>query len=253
MLWSCRRKRRGTSIFTRSTLSTSTRRGDQMKQRSTFADLHNNSKRWNLDYLKNLGCNYLWFQPIHPNGIDGRQIDPNTGQPFTVGSPYAVKNFFEVMELMGESNTRSGALTEFQCFMTATDNDGVGVMFDAPFNHTAYDFELAAKGVELIKPGANPTDQIRNSEARFFSRGDLFNIANNDYCFRASSASNIAPAPDRNDFGKFADTFDMFFGNYAALVCLNDSGQWELPERSEVGSIIPIRPGLATDFRIERR
>ena len=84
--------------------------GDQMAQRSTFADLHNSAKRWNLDYLKNLGCNYLWFQPIHPNGIDGRQIDPNTGQPFTVGSPYAVKNFFEIMELMGQSNTRSGAL-----------------------------------------------------------------------------------------------------------------------------------------------
>src|SRR4029079_11890171 len=88
--------------------------GDQMAQRSTFADLHNSAKRWNLDYLKNLGCNYLWFQPIHPNGIDGRQIDPNTGLPFTVGSPYAVKNFFEIMELMGQSNTRSGALSEFQ-------------------------------------------------------------------------------------------------------------------------------------------
>jgi glycosidase len=202
--------------------------GDQMSQRSTFADLHNNAKRWNLNYLKNLGCNYLWFQPIHPNGIDGRQIDPNTSQPFTVGSPYAVKNFFEVMELMGQSNTRSGALSEFQGFVTDADNAGVGVMLDAPFNHTSYDCELAQQGLTLIKPGANATDQIRNSEARFYSRGDLFNIANNDYCLHASSASNIAPAPDRNDFGKFSDTFDAFFGNYAALVCHNngDNGNY---------------------------
>ncbi len=202
--------------------------GDQMAQRSTFADLHNNAKRWNLDYVKNLGCNYLWFQPIHPNGIDGRQIDPNTGQPFTVGSPYAVKNFFEIMELMGQSNTRSGALAEFQGFMTATDTAGVGVMLDAPFNHTSYDSELAQKGVELIKPGSTTTTEFRNAEARFYSRGDLFNIANNNYCIRASGAGNIAPAPDRNDFGKFADTFDIFFGQYSALVCLNpqDNGNY---------------------------
>ncbi len=196
--------------------------GDQMAQRSTFADLHNNAKRWNLDYLKNLGCNYLWFQPIHPNGIDGRQIDPNTGQPFTVGSPYAVKNFFEIMELMGQSNTRSGALAEFQGFMTATDTAGIGVMLDAPFNHTSYDCELAQQGVDLIKPGSTPTTEIRSAEARFYSHGDLFNYANNNYCIRASSASDIAPAPDRNDFGKFGDTFDIYFGQYSALVCLND-------------------------------
>jgi len=202
--------------------------GDQMAQRSTFADLHNSAKRWNLDYLKNLGCNYLWFQPIHPNGIDGRQIDPNTGLPFTVGSPYAVKNFFEIMELMGQSNTRSGALTEFQGFMTATDAAGVGVMLDAPFNHSSYDAELAQKGVDLIKPASTTTTQIRNAEARFYSHGDLFNIANNNYCIRASSASDIAPAPDRNDFGKFGDTFDIYFGEYSALVCLNnqDNGNY---------------------------
>ncbi len=202
--------------------------GDQMAQRSTFADLHDSSKRWNLDYVKNLGCNYLWFQPIHPNGIDGRQIDPNTGQPFTVGSPYAVKNFFNIMELMGRDNTRPGAMSEFQGFMTAADSASVGVMLDAPFNHTSYDVELANQGVQLIKPGADPLTQIRSAEARFFSHGDLFNIANNNYCIRAASAADIAPAPDRNDFGKFADTFDIYFGQYSALVCLNnqDNGNY---------------------------
>ena len=143
---------------------------------------------------------------------------------------------------MGQSNTRSGAMTEFQGFMTATDNAGVGVMLDAPFNHTAYDVELAQKGVELIKPGSSPTTEIRSAEGRFFSKGDLFNIANNNYCIRASGAANIAPAPDRNDFGKFADTFDIFFGQYSALVCLNNAGQRELPERERR---LPVRrPGL---------
>jgi hypothetical protein len=66
-------------------------------------------------------------------------------------------------------------------------------MLDAPFNHTSYDCELASQGVSLIKPGVDPLTQTRNAEARFFSHGDLFNIANNNYCIRASSASDIAP------------------------------------------------------------
>ena len=140
--------------------------GDQPGQRSTFPDLADNSKRWNLSYLKNLGCNWLWFQPIHPDGIDGRQDAPNTTTPYNVGSPYAVKNFFEIMPLMGKSfsastdptandpnpvpptdpsyatSPRGLAKKDFASFVAAADTAGVGVMLDAPFNHTAFDAEL---------------------------------------------------------------------------------------------------------------
>jgi hypothetical protein len=43
---------------------------------------------------------------------------------------------------------------------------------------------------------------------------------------RASSASDIALAPDRDDFGKWPDTFDIYYGRYAALV----------PNSSEMGN-----------------
>src|SRR5690606_10187694 len=99
----------------------------------------------------------LWFQPIHPNGIDGREINPGTGNPYDPGSPYAVKNFFEVNELMsknynGSNSTaqnRAAAMTAWQEFVTAADTEAVGIMLDAPFNHTSFDVELAQKGVEL--------------------------------------------------------------------------------------------------------
>ena len=193
--------------------------GTLSEQRSTFADLHDapgavHANRWNLDYVRNLGANWLWFQPIHPPGIAGRQTDPDTGQPFEVGSPYAVKNFFEVAPLLGRGNTRAAALAEFTNFVAAADAVGVRVMLDAPFNHTAYDAELAALGASLFAPGASAAEEIRNREARFFARSG-------DYCARASSAANIAVAPDRGDFGKFADTYEVFFGRYAALVCQN--------------------------------
>ncbi|RYD31182.1 MAG: hypothetical protein EOP87_15230 [Verrucomicrobiaceae bacterium] len=136
--------------------------GTLPSQRGTFADLANglgagHAPRFSLDYVKSLGANTLWFQPIHPNGIDGRQVDPATSQPFEVGSPYAVKNFFEVMPLMAKSFTPGGtpasndtpagraqAMAEFQSFAASADAAGVDVMLDAPFNHTSYDTELAA-------------------------------------------------------------------------------------------------------------
>ena len=223
--------------------------GDQPNQRSTFPDLSDSTKRWNLNYLKNLGCNWLWFQPIHPDGIDGRQTNPDDGLYYNVGSPYAVKNFFEVMPLMAKNfsgsagfstsaaaaandpnpvpptdpsyptSPRGLAKADFANFVAATDAAGVGVMLDAPFNHTSYDTEMGNNGVNLFAPSngsAAYTSEMRNVEARFFSQSG-------DYALRASSASNIAVAPDRGDFGKFTDVHDIYFGTYSALVDINDN------------------------------
>ncbi len=238
--------------------------GDSFSNRSTLEDLHNapgaphnGSNRWDLDYLKSLGCNWLWFQPIHPNGIDGRENNPDTGSPYDPGSPYAVKNFFEVNPLMSvnysgaqsEAVNRAAAMTAWQNFVSAADAKQVGVMLDAPFNHTAYDVELGQKGVQLFQrdgePAWSPTDQIRNKDARFFSRDynpAVLGVAKQDpYTFvgggenygdRATSASNIAPGPDRFDFGKWLDVKDVYFGRYDALVEFNDG-----PNGAEVNSM----------------
>ena len=199
--------------------------GTQQSDRSTFTDLYNGpgsrpydavTNRFNLNYAQNLGVNWLWFQPIHPIGIDGRQTDPNTGQPYAVGSPYSIKNFFQINPLLSKANTRDAAMQEFTNFVAAADAAGINVMLDEPFNHTAWDCELDASGVFYFANGAQPTDEIRNTEARFYS-------LSGDYCSRASSASNVAAAPDRGDFGKWPDVHDIFFGRYAALVCQNPS------------------------------
>lgn len=220
--------------------------------RSTLEDLHNASgathnanNRWDLGYLKSLGMNWLWFQPIHPNGIDGRE--PSGGwdtatAPYDPGSPYAVKNFFEVNALMTinydglkttfDSNpinptihpdNRAAAMTAFQNFVTAADTDEVGIMLDAPFNHTAFDVELAQQGVDLFQPDGqtwSPLDEIRDRDARFFSQ-------DGNYGNRAFSAASIAAGPDRFDFGKWRDVKDVFFGRYDALVEFDSE-----PERS---------------------
>jgi len=232
--------------------------GDLPGQRGTFNDLipgggkttrAANAPVADLNYIASLGCNWLWFQPVHPNGIDGRENFPNTSTPYNVGSPYSVKNFFEVMPLMspdgsgftggtdpsGNDNAagRAHARQSFHDFVVAADNSTMGVMLDAPFNHSSWDAEFGTSGPlsgttlsgianmnSLINPGSNPTDQIRNKEARFFS-------LSGNYAQRATNAANVAQAPDRFDFGKWADVHDIYFGTYSALVdTSNDSGNY---------------------------
>ena len=232
--------------------------GDLPSQRGTFNDLIPGGGKAtraagapiaNLNYIASLGCNWLWFQPVHPNGIDGRENFPNTGAPYNVGSPYSVKNFFEVMPLMapdgsgftggtdptGNDNAagRTHARQSFHDFVVAADNSSMGVMLDAPFNHSSWDAEFGTSGPlsgttltgianmnSLINPGSSPTDQIRNKEARFYS-------LSGNYAQRATSAAAIALAPDRFDFGKWPDVHDIYFGTYSALVdTSNNSGNY---------------------------
>ena len=232
--------------------------GDLPSQRGTFNDLIPGGGKTtraasapvaDLNYIASLGCNWLWFQPVHPNGIDGREDFPNTSTPYNVGSPYSVKNFFEVMPLMspdgsgftggtdpsGNDNAsgRAHARQSFHDFVVAADNSSMGVMLDAPFNHSSWDAEFGTSGPlsgttltgianmnSLINPGSSPTDQIRNKEARFYS-------LSGNYAQRATSAATVALAPDRFDFGKWPDVHDIYFGTYSALVdTSNDSGNY---------------------------
>jgi hypothetical protein len=224
---------------------------DTFQNRSTIEDMHNaagawhnGNNRWDLDYLTSLGANWLWFQPIHPPARDGREPFGGWGSgnpPYEPGSPYAVKNFFEVSPIMSRSFSgdpfndgdllnqanRDAAMTAWQNFVAAADTREVGIMLDAPFNHTAFDVELAQAGVDLLQPDGQTwsrTDEIRNREARFFS-----NSAN--YGNRAFDAGSIAAGPDRYDFGKWNDVKDVFFGRYDALVEFDAE-----PERSSYTS-----------------
>ena len=192
--------------------------GSTFAQRSTFESLTDNT-RWNLDYLKNSGSNTIWFQPIHPNGVEGREVFG--GSPYDPGSPYAVKNFFQVMEQMSQGNTRTASMTAFQNFVSTADAEGVNIILDAPFNHTAFDCEIEQTGLDLFAAaglntsGWAATDKIKDREARFYSSNGGAGTA---YSVPATSAADIAAAPDRNDFGKWNDVKDVFFGRYATLV-----------------------------------
>lgn len=258
--------------------------GTLFSQRSTFEDLSDRAgalhtapgrvNNWNLSYMQNLGVNWLWFQPYHPYGWEGRHLSAdninarapgagastwlwNGGSPYEdssytyqLGSPYAVKNFWEIDPRMSATfsgdptdindvsnqTNRDNAMTAFQNFVEDADTAGINIMPDAAFNHTAWDVELGEPGIATS--GSNPnvswmaaqgaggwakTDLIHDRVLRVFSR-------QGDYRLRASTYTdffnnNIAPAPDRNDFGKWLDVCDIYFGRYAALVGAQDGSE----------------------------
>ena len=123
--------------------------------RSTFLDLVNDPDlpgesggydgrpdALNKFHYDALGVNMLWLQPIHPIGVDGRDLNPETpGLPFDPGSPYAVRDYWSVAPMLGRGagNSASTAMAEFQTFVSRLDQWGVGVMMDGTFNHSAPD------------------------------------------------------------------------------------------------------------------
>lgn len=196
--------------------------------RGTFEDLHDPNKRVNLTWLQNLGVNWIWFQPFHPQGLEGRQTDPSTGLVYDPGSPYSIRNFWEINPLytrnyngnlsdpVSNSSNYLAAMSAFQSFATASDTAGIQLMLDFPFNHTAPDVVLGQKGVEIFGQPWNPSDRIRDRAPEFFSTDG--NEGFPSYSRPAQSGNRIAIAPDRSDFGKWNDVRDVYFGNYATLV-----------------------------------
>lgn len=191
--------------------------------RSTFLDLlsaadgdADGTDPLSLDYFNLIQTNCLWFQPIHPTGGLGVEDDPATSAPYVPGSPYATKNFFAVNPYLGSANTEASAMSEFQTFMAKADNyqgsvGSINVMLDFVANHSSWDAVYGQGGVDLGFTGS-PTASL---PVHWYSRtGDYGQPAT---YFSSLSDKDKAAAPDRNDFGKWADVAELYYGRYSAL------------------------------------
>jgi hypothetical protein len=165
----------------------------------------------NKDHYAALGVNMLWLQPIHPIGVEGRDINPETpGEPFNPGSPYAVRDYWSVAPMLGRANTAASADAEFQTFVQRLDQWGVGVMMDGTFNHSSPDGIMGQGAVDL-DISEDGTQQIRNFNPGWYAKEGFPGTP-------AANTNEIAIAPDRNDFGNWTDVREFYFGDYDALV-----------------------------------
>lgn len=99
-----------------------------------------------LDRIKDLGVDIIWFIPIHPRGVR-RQMS-------TYGSAYAVKDYRAV-------NPDHGTMDDFGRFIDACHAKGMDVMIDVVYNHASADSVLIKEHPEWFWHG---------EDGKFFSR-----------------------------------------------------------------------------------
>ena len=104
-----------------------------------------------LDRLKNLGVDVLWLMPIHPIG--------KLKSKGTIGSPYAVKDYYAI-------NPDYGTKEDFKRLITEAHKRNLKVIIDIVANHTSWDSVMMknpafythnAQG-EIIPPNPDWTD-----------------------------------------------------------------------------------------------
>jgi len=91
----------------------------------TFADVEND-----LERIRSLGVDVIWFMPIHPIGTIARKG--------SLGSPYSIMDYRAI-------NPEYGTRDELSRLVDKAHQLGLKVMIDVVFNHTAHDSVLVAK------------------------------------------------------------------------------------------------------------
>lgn len=88
-----------------------------------------------LDRIKALGCDILWFMPIHPIG--------EMGKKGSLGCPYANKDY-------RTTNPSYGTMEEFRMLVDEIHARGMKCMIDVVYNHTSPDSVLVSQHPEFF-------------------------------------------------------------------------------------------------------
>ena len=80
-----------------------------------------------LDRIRALGTDIIWFMPIHPIGVEGKKG--------SLGCPYANRDYRTV-------NPAYGTMEDFRGLVDEIHRRGMKVMIDVVYNHTSPDSNL---------------------------------------------------------------------------------------------------------------
>src|SRR5699024_5563510 len=111
-----------------------------------------------LDRIKEMGTDIVWFLPMYPLGEESRKGED--------GSPYAIKDYRSV-------DPNYGTMEDFEELIEEIHNRGMKVMIDIVYNHTSPDSILANE---------HPDWFYKTAEGHFGNRvGDWSDIVDLDY------------------------------------------------------------------------
>lgn len=120
-----------------------------------------NSIILDLDRIKSLGVDIIWFMPIHPIGVEKKKG--------SLGCPYAISNYREV-------NPCYGTIDDFKRLVKEIHSRDMKCMIDVVYNHTSPDSVLVKH---------NPEYFYRNEKGEFGNMaGDWGDVIDLDYSNR---------------------------------------------------------------------
>jgi len=115
-----------------------------------------------LDRIRSLGTDIIWFMPIHPIGVEGKKG--------SLGCPYANRDYRTV-------NPAYGTMEDFTALVDEIHARGMKVMIDVVYNHTSPDSVLFHEHPEFFYrgPDGKPGNKI----------GDWADVIDLDYRVKA--------------------------------------------------------------------
>ena len=93
-----------------------------------------------LDRIRALGTDIIWFLPIHPIGVEGKKG--------TLGCPYANRDYRSV-------NPAYGTMDDFKALVQEIHARGMKCMIDVVYNHTSPDSTLYHEHPDFFYHGAD--------------------------------------------------------------------------------------------------
>ncbi len=130
---------------------------------SVYVRNHTNDGTFNavaddLDRIKSLGTDIIWFMPIHPIGVKNKKG--------SLGCPYANKDY-------RTTNPEYGTMDDFKNLVEKIHAKGMKCMIDVVYNHTSPDSNLSVEHPEFFyrKPDGNFGNKV----------GDWSDIIDLDY------------------------------------------------------------------------
>ena len=130
---------------------------------SIYVRNHTNDGTFNavaedLDRIKSLGTDIIWFMPIHPIGVKNKKG--------SLGCPYANKDY-------RTTNPEYGTMDDFKSLVEKIHAKGMKCIIDVVYNHTSPDSNLSVEHPEFFyrKPDGNFGNKV----------GDWSDIIDLDY------------------------------------------------------------------------
>ena len=130
---------------------------------SVYIRNHTNDGTFNavaedLDRIKSLGTDIIWFMPIHPIGVKNKKG--------SLGCPYANKDY-------RTTNPEYGTMDDFKSLVEKIHAKGMKCIIDVVYNHTSPDSNLSVEHPEFFyrKPDGNFGNKV----------GDWSDIIDLDY------------------------------------------------------------------------